>query len=368
MNAAPTFARQHLAVYAALDDPRRGILDAGKPWGGGADPLAAAVMDDPTWQVLRVDDAQTLWWARLSRSALREVAFHNGNAAAAAELQQGVWTTALDTWSGLPQRAAQPPAWIVHTAYCGSTLLGKMVGALPDVLCLREPALLHLLREPAADRCDLAAVMNLLCRRGPGDAHVVLKCTSYATGSILRAPAGWGGGPVLALTAQLADHVVAHVQHWRGEAMQRQRASANVKRIAGPDAVRSFDGATDAQWCAGQWLFMVAEMRRLALAGAAVTVVDMRRLLLDLPGALRTARDALGLPCADAAVDEVAAQGKWRRHAKRPEVQLDGNERVRRLDHGAAALASELADALRFADGLCDRYPELAAARGWHGA
>lgn len=89
---------------------------------------------------------------------------------------------ALDT-----EPSIEPAGLIFHLSRCGSTLVSRLLRAVPGVVVLAEPAPLNALLRLDPDRVDEATLVRLvrllvraLGRRRHGDErHLVLKCTSW---------------------------------------------------------------------------------------------------------------------------------------------------------------------------------------------
>jgi hypothetical protein len=81
----------------------------------------------------------------------------------------------------------EPAGMIFHLSRCGSTLVSRLLGTLPGVVVLAEPAPLNALLGLDPDRVDEAALVRLVrllvralgrCRHGD-ERQLVLKCTSW---------------------------------------------------------------------------------------------------------------------------------------------------------------------------------------------
>lgn len=81
----------------------------------------------------------------------------------------------------------EPVGMVFHLSRCGSTLVSRLLGTLPGVVVVAEPAPLNTLLGLDPDRVDeatLARVLRLLVRalgrvRHEDQRHLVLKCTSW---------------------------------------------------------------------------------------------------------------------------------------------------------------------------------------------
>jgi hypothetical protein len=96
--------------------------------------------------------------------------------------------TGLDALVGLDgEPSLEPAGMIFHLSRCGSTLVSRLLGTLPGVVVLAEPAPLNALLGLDPDRVDEAALVGVvrllvraLGRRRHGDERLlVLKCSSW---------------------------------------------------------------------------------------------------------------------------------------------------------------------------------------------
>jgi hypothetical protein len=115
----------------------------------------------------------------------------------------------------------EPAGMIFHLSRCGSTLVSRLLGTLPGVVVLAEPAPLNALLRLNPDRVDEAALVRLVrllvralgrCRHGD-ERRLVLKCTSWnirrravLTAAFPETPWIWvQRDPVRVLASLLAD-------------------------------------------------------------------------------------------------------------------------------------------------------------------
>jgi hypothetical protein len=144
------------------------------------------------WTPVRFDFSArtpTVDWADLSAERFVEPFFDQTVARwASGPRARPLVRTGLDVLVALDGEPSLEPAGIIfHLSRCGSTLVSRLLGTLPGVVVLAEPAPLNALLGLDPDRVDeaaLVAVVRLLVRalgrRRHGDERrLVLKCTSW---------------------------------------------------------------------------------------------------------------------------------------------------------------------------------------------
>ena len=183
-------------------------------------------LSDPRWFVSDVDVANRLvQFIHVDEDKLRSAAFHDGRAEIATQPLQARVLSFEDACAAAAEAdplARAPSRLIMHVAFCGSTLLARLLDAPGATTCYREPqALVHLAREAANPGVDWRA----------GDCAGVLDVvlgkltTPFAgAGAALVKPSNWANGlaPVLAERAAdvrlvmidlpLEDFLLAHVR------------------------------------------------------------------------------------------------------------------------------------------------------------
>lgn len=144
------------------------------------------------WTPVRFDFsgvAPMIDWADLSAERFIEPFFDQTVARwASGPRARPLVRTGIDALVALDSEPSLEPAGIIfHLSRCGSTLVSRLLGTLPGVVILAEPAPLNALLGLEPDRMDdatLAGFVRLLvrglgrCRHGD-ERQVVLKCTSW---------------------------------------------------------------------------------------------------------------------------------------------------------------------------------------------
>ena len=144
------------------------------------------------WSPIRLDfsgPAPVVYWADLSAERFVEPFFDQTVARwSSGPGARPLVKTGLQALAGLDTEPSLEPAGMVfHLSRCGSTLVSRLLGTLPGVVVVAEPAPLNALLglSPAAvDEATLVGLVRVLvralgrCRHGD-ERRLVLKCTSW---------------------------------------------------------------------------------------------------------------------------------------------------------------------------------------------
>jgi hypothetical protein len=144
------------------------------------------------WTPVRFDfsgPAPAVDWADLSAERFVEPFFDQTIARwAFGPRARPVVRTGLEALVALDgEPSLEPAGMIFHLSRCGSTLVSRLLGTLPGVVVLAEPAPLNALLGLDPDRVDEAALVGIVrllvralgrCRHGD-ERRLVLKCTSW---------------------------------------------------------------------------------------------------------------------------------------------------------------------------------------------
>lgn len=285
------------------------------------------------WTPVRFDfsgPAPTVDWADLSAERFVEPFFDQTVARWASGPQnRPLVRTGLEALMALDGEPSLEPAGIIfHHSRCGSTLVSRVLGTLPGVVALSEPAPLNALLGLEPNRDDEAALVEVVrllvralgrCRHGD-ERRLVLKCSSWniRRRAVLAAafpdtPWIWvQRDPVPALVSLLAEP-----PGW----LRLQAAPRRAARLFGldPAAVPTMTRAEFAARALGAMLSAAAAdaARRLTIDYA------------DLPAAVWTGvAPHLQLEVDSAAVDGMIAESRF--YAKSPEPRVFGGDAVER--------------------------------------
>jgi hypothetical protein len=199
------------------------------------------------WTPIRFDfsgPAPTVDWADLSTERFVEPFFDQTVARwASGPHARPLVRTGLEALVALDdQPSLEPAGMIFHLSRCGSTLVSRLLGTLPGVVVLAEPAPLNALLGLEPDRVDEATLVGLvrllvraLGRRRHGDErHLVLKCTSWNVRRRAVLAAAFPDTPWIWVQrdpAHVVASLLANPPGWLG----RQTASARAARLFGLD-------------------------------------------------------------------------------------------------------------------------------------
>jgi len=200
------------------------------------------------WTPIRFDfsgPAPTVDWADLSAERFVEPFFDQTLARwATGPHARPLVRTGLDALVALDDEPSLEPAGMIfHLSRCGSTLVSRLLGTLPGVVVLAEPAPLNALLGLEPDRVDEATLVGLvrllvraLGRRRHGDErHLVLKCTSWNIRRRAVLAAAFPDAPWIWVQrdpAQVVASLLANPPGWLG----RQTASPRAARLFGLDS------------------------------------------------------------------------------------------------------------------------------------
>jgi hypothetical protein len=144
------------------------------------------------WTPVRFDfsgPAPAVDWADLSAERFVEPFFDRTVARwASGPRARPLVRTGLEALVALDgEPSLEPAGMIFHLSRCGSTLVSRLLGTLPGVVVVAEPAPLNALLGLDPDRVDEAALVTIVrllvralarCRHGD-ERRLVLKCTSW---------------------------------------------------------------------------------------------------------------------------------------------------------------------------------------------
>lgn len=316
--------------------------------------LAPADPADPTWFPFDIDVAGgRLQWVRADEALIADSAFLDPRMPLAGRRNA---LTALAPIAAL-RPAADTPAWLWHTSFCGSTLLARILHLAPYSVALREPLVLRRLSDAADAGRDfgpwVAPLIALLSRPWQPEGRVVVKPTHAALNLARAAMAQAPGSKALLLTSPLEDFLVSHLKKTAETlakipvlAERALRAGGLAARLP-PEALRppSPLAAAALQWAAQREL--VADLR--GDCGPRLRVLDWARLRDGIEdGAIEAAAFlGLGLPETALRTHARACAGV---HAKAPARRYD-TAMLQQENHWLRAQHDEVvSDALRWAE------------------
>lgn len=319
-------------------------------------PLPSGFARSAAWRALHIDfpervaqifefaPADYLSAAFLDQRALAHRPYH------------GFSATLTDIAAAMSTASPDPPPlhWLFHIGHCGSTLISRLLDALPGLLGLREPlpllelAMRHAQAETPAARArlddDITLTLALLRRGFPDTRSILVKPTSVVAVLAPELLARSQQSRAIALSMKLRPWLALMLRDPALRIGMRQQAPARLAvwhRLTGqrePDL-------SDAQVLAMSWL--VQQLQWLALRSeddmaARLMTLDFDDFLADPPGRLRALATHLGHAADPMALAPERSAALLARYAKDPVQRFDADTRRREIDAATARFAGEI--------------------------
>ncbi|MFC5569762.1 hypothetical protein ACFPN1_06775 [Lysobacter yangpyeongensis] len=197
--------------------------------------------------------------------------------------------------------------WLLHTSYCGSTLLARVLHTPPYNTCLREPLVLRRLGDARHESQQIDRVTGptiaLLSRPWHAGGSVVIKPTHAALNAATQMMSAAPGSRALLLTSSLDDFLVSNLKksaESQAKIPQLAERAVQASRFDLLLPATAFDPpdmlcAAVIQWAAqrelarqiaaevGSERFRVADMSMLLSDLQATALAAARWLQLDIP-------------------------------------------------------------------------------------
>lgn len=271
---------------------------------------------------------------------------------------------------------AAPIHWIFHPGHVGSTLISRLLGELDELLPLREPMPLRhlagLWREQGDPLAQLDsagyerlehAVWSFLGRTFREGQQSLVKATSDCCNLLERALGAHPGSRAIWLDVDLETFLAGMLRNQARRQETRAFAQSrlmDLHRLLGDREIRLFE-LDIAQMTAVSWLANQGHRLRAQLTDTDGRILALHfHELLEAPGnALSRVLDHLGLPSDEPTMARLM-DSPWRRtYAKHPESAFSAGQRYEQLAASRRDNASEISEALAFAEQLCNRHQAL---------
>lgn len=252
--------------------------------------------------------------------------------------------------------AGESPAWLLHTSFCCSTLLARILSFPPSSMVFREPLILRRLADSSErsplDRELVGTLVSMLGRPWSRNGRVLVKPTHAALNISADLLDASPGSNVLILTSSLDDFMVSNLKK---TAETQSRIPLLVERALGAGkwfqtlpseafAPPSIIAAAGLQWAAQRQLLLDIVQR---VGSGRIRVLDAEALLGDVPSVVIECATWLRLPISHAELVEkaVAMAGK---HAKVDSRPYGRSERTAENKLIAAQHQDQLAQSRRW--------------------
>jgi hypothetical protein len=292
-----------------------------------------------------------------------------------AQRRFGGWRTGFEDIEARLQ--AQPAThsahFLFHIGHCGSTLLSRLLDALPGVLGLREPLPLLALAdrvvevaqptsriEPARFESMLTAVSGAL-RRGFADTrHVVVKPTSLCTalaGPLLQQDTG-ARAVLLGMRLDAWLPIMLRDPGLRATARQQARERVAAWHALGGEPSLRLWQLDDAELLALCWLVEQLRWREWmadALLGPRLRHLDFDHFLVDPLGKLGALASHFGIEASEGELQAALGSGLMQRYSKDPRQVFDAGTREREMAGARERHRKEIERGLRWAETALER-------------
>jgi hypothetical protein len=270
----------------------------------------------------------------------------------------------LISWQDLAAATAatklkEAESYIFHIGHVGSTLLSRLLGIHPQVLGLREPAILRSLAQldlaplghrPVSD-ADARVALKLLSRTFRPEQHAIVKATSFV--SELAAPI------LSQVSAAKAIFVFAPAETYLATILGAPNSPSEAHALAGSRLTRLHRRIGEPRWnlaalSVGEMVAMswACEMTSLAaaaeVAGKRIVWLEVDALLQAPAEALASAFRHFGVGADKGQIDDIVSGPDLRRYAKAPEHAYDASLRRDVLEQARREQAEQISSGLRW--------------------
>ncbi len=309
----------------------------------------------PDWFPMSLNHERNVTFVQMTRDTFRQSTFHHEALKCAGDMTLKV---PIDKLAGL--KPSVPSHFILHTTFCGSTLLARYLEDLPRCFVLREPLLLTQIN--FVPYCDswfgwFTTSLNLLGRAYPSDAATIIKLHDFCN---------WMGGPILDRDPRvrmvfiynpLRTHLLQTLKDQRRREALDEHSRGYPMKLVPALAEATAGQLSDAQRAAANWLINAHLCGRLLARPDAdrVLVMDGQRVICDPQHTVLAVAEHFGL----ANDDNRASLAKLRpstRHAKGRRSAYDGAVLAADLASAERRYGEEAEAAIAWARQLC---PEL---------
>lgn len=257
-----------------------------------------------------------------------------------------------------------PAGWILHTAFCCSTLLARCLDHPGRTLVLKEPLVLtrlaDLVRDGRESGVPLHTLLRLMERCYPAETPLV-KPSNYANSLLPGLLTTDARRRVVLMSCALDAFLVSLLKK---QAEAEQRLPGFVAALLRDSDYAERAGLADAppagvlqlgvvMWHAQRYAL---EAQRARVGGRAM-VLSMERFLAEPLDTLAAVSAHLGLGLDDAMLEDAVNEGAFRRHAKSSDTAYDARQRAQEAERLADEHADALAAARTYAAPLLERIP-----------
>jgi hypothetical protein len=291
----------------------------------------------PELYPLKIDRRRgTMSFVRMSPDSYRDSVFLDGRTRhVGADVLEARLDDLLLASANAPARAGRVH-YILHMAFCCSTLLARYLELLPSCFVLKEPRLLtqvalesHRVAERGEESFGLC--VRLLTRSYDAEQLVVIKVNDWCNSLGPRLLRANDSATATFLTTPLRHFVLSVLKSQTRRAWVHHRIQAAARDAAASAlAAVPLDDLTDAQAAAYLWLVnrsLCASLASHAQLGSRVLVLDGRQVAEGPEAALRAVAALSGLPLGDEKLAWMLAQPTRQSYSKDLSRRYDAEAR-----------------------------------------
>jgi hypothetical protein len=339
-----------------------------------AHPFLAGLADNPDYLLQNLDLVNRRGLViRISRADYRQAAFLDDRMFRPD--MQGAWFTLDDLLQATCTVPARKANYIFHIGHCGSTLLSRLLGEMPNCLTLREPlpflALGMTRRELASparllDAAQWQALFDRVTRlqaRCYADNETALVKSTSAAGNLLQPVLdAQPGSRAVLLYLDLETWLATMLRAETNRESVRAYAAAwlsDFRELTGDDSLR-IQTLSDVQKAVLNWAAMLLNFTSATNRNPGrICWINFDEFLRQPAEQYGRLTEFLGLAKAAESTDLLLDSPIMEHYAKDPRQRFNAALRTQELDEARRQLATELNAGLAWFEELTRRVPEL---------
>ena len=324
-------------------------------------PTSAEIAEDATWLVQALDPNSALTrLVRMDRDAYRTASFLDdrmlGEPKEIAVLPWG------DVAAAAPPNMPTDARWIFHIGHVGSTLVARMLGELPDVLCVREPRILRDVAGVSAEQRlgFTAGLPALFSRTFARNQTALVKATSFV--SEIAPELVPPGERALFMFATPRAYIASILAGENSVKELAALAPSRAERVAGRAMLPEPSNAAEATASAWACEMTALEKAAQAMPDRHVQWLDFDRFLQDVQRELAGMAEFFGFAVEPGQLEAIARGPLLGRYSKALEYDYSPSLRWKLIAEAEAANRGDIDRALAMLQSAAESSPLLARA------
>ncbi|HET7651267.1 MAG TPA: hypothetical protein VFL15_11265 [Gammaproteobacteria bacterium] len=339
-----------------------------------AHPFLAGLANNPDYLLQNLDLVNRRGLViRITRADYRQAAFLDDRMFRPS--MQGAWFALDDLLQATATVPARKANYLFHIGHCGSTLLSRLLGELPNCLALREPLPFLALGMTRRDLTAPARLLDSVQWQALFDSVIRLQARCYADTDTALVKSTSAASNLLqpALDAHAESRAVLlylNLETWLATMLRAETNRESVRAYApawlgdfrhltGDDSLR-LPALSDVQQAVLSWATMLLNFTSAAHRNPARTCwIDFDEFLRQPAEQYRLLTEFLGLTTAAEAPGSPLDSPIMEHYAKDPHQRFNAAQRAQELGEARRHLAAELNAGLAWFEELARRVPAL---------